>query len=287
MKNEASRSLTDADPACGKTLFAGDSAYGHRQVVEHNGMRRLLFGRGDSAEEETALLLADPDISVFEYPRLMLPALLLQPETKRLLVVGLGGGFMPALINRHRPDIRVTVVELDPLVAALARDYFGYAETPDAPDSLVIQDARAFLEACPHTFDQIWLDAFDGNSIPPHLATHEFLALCATRLRKGGVFVQNLHVAHPHYFAYLATATEVFSSFYLLRGTCNENEALMAIKGVAQPEPPAKAFARGLKRYGPWLGGVHLKAEAAKAVLTAYKDTRAVLYDGSPSTKGA
>ena len=269
MRNDAS--------SCGATLFAGDSAYGHRRVVEQNGVRRLLFGRGSNAEEETAMLLADPDVSIFEYPRLMLSALLLRPTTRNLLLVGLGGGFLPAIIRRHRPDIHVTVVELDRLVAALAEEYFGYA--PDAANPLVIQDARTFLENCREKFDQIWLDAFDGEAIPAHLATYEFLELCKSRLVHGGVLVQNLHLEHSRYFSHLATATESFESFYLLRGAGNENGALLAIKGVAQPEPPKKAFARGLKQYGHWLGGVHLKAEAAKAVCASHKDPRAVLYD--------
>ncbi|MDL2210664.1 fused MFS/spermidine synthase [Desulfovibrio sp. OttesenSCG-928-O18] len=259
------------------TLFAGDSAYGHRRVVEKNGIRRLLFGKGGNAEEETALLLADPDVSIFEYPRLMLAALLLRATTRSVLLVGLGGGFMPAIIRRHRPDIQVTVVEVDQLVATLAEEYFGY--TPDSANPLVMQDARIFLENCPEKFDQIWLDAFDGEMIPAHLATYEFLELCKSRLVHGGVLAQNLHLDQPRYFSHLATATEVFESFYLLRGANNENGVLLAVKDIAQPEPPKKAFARGLKRHGHWIGGIHLKTETAKAVCTYHRDTQAVLYD--------
>ncbi len=259
------------------TLFAEESAYGHRRVVEQNGIRRLLFGKGSNAEEETALLLADPDISIFEYPRLMLSALLLRSTTRNLLLAGLGGGFLPAIIRRHRPDIHVTVVELDQLVGTLAEEYFGY--TPNSANPLVIQDARTFLENCQEKFDQIWLDAFDGETIPAHLATYEFLELCKSRLAYGGVLAQNLHLEHSRYFSHLATATEIFESLYLLRGASNENGVLFAIKGASQLEPPKKAFARGLRRYGHWFGGVHLKAETAKAICTYHKDTRAVLYD--------
>lgn len=277
MRNDHIKRMNTNAPIDETTLFAGDSAYGHRRVVEQHGIRRLLFGKGSNAEEETALLLADPDVSIFEYPRLMLASLLLRPTTRNILLAGLGGGFLPAIIRRHRPEIQVTVVELDPLVATLAEDYFGY--TPDSANPLVIQDARTFLENCRDTFDQIWLDAFNGEMIPPHLATYEFLELCKSRLAQGGVLVQNLHLEHPRYLSHLATATEVFGSFYLVRGRSNESGALFAIKETSQPEPPKKAFARGLKRYGHCLGGIHIKAETAKAVCTYHKDTRAVLYD--------
>ncbi|MDL2307173.1 fused MFS/spermidine synthase [Desulfovibrio sp. OttesenSCG-928-C06] len=277
MQNGRDKHMGNDSSTSETTLFAGYSDYGYRRVVEQHGIRKLLFGKGSDAEEDTALLLAEPDVSIFEYPRLMLCGLLLRPATRRVLLVGLGGGFLPAIIRRHRPDIHVTVVELDPLVGSLAKEFFDYR--PDSANPLVIQDARTFLENSRDNFDQIWLDAFDGEGIPVHLATYEFLELCKARLVSGGVLAQNLHVGHSRYFSHLATATEVFESFYLLKGPSNENSMLFAVKGVTQPEPPKKAFARGLKLHGHWLGGIHLKAEAAKAVCTYHKDRRAVLYD--------
>lgn len=256
-------------------MFKGDSGLQRIEVSEQDGRRYLLFG--PEQEQETACSLEDPDHPVFEYPCLMLPALALKADTKDLLLVGLGGGWLPGLLQRHRPDIAVTVVEVDPLVPKLAEEFFDFYEGGSV--RVVVADGREYLETCAERYDQIWLDAYGGDYIPEHLTTVEFLEVCRDRLKPRGVVVQNVHVEHRLFGAHLATMTEVFGYFYQLRGERGTNAALFARKDVDRPSSVKSAFNKGLRAHGARIGSVNLKAELRKASLGAYEDGTAVLRD--------
>lgn len=259
-----------------QVLFEGDSEFGHIVVTEKKGRRLLAFGPLGH-EHETAYNPANPDEPLFEYPGLMCAALALKADTRKLLLVGLGGGYLPSLLKRRRPDLHLTVVEIDPLVARVARDFFDFEAGGRL--SLIIADGRKFLESRAGLYDQIWLDAYNGAYIPGPLMTAEFLGLCRERLRPGGVIVQNVHVENPLYEAHLSTMSHVFGSYYLGLGRRRSNAVLAALN-TGEPLPPVpEAFARGLKKHSGRLGLINLKAEAGKFTLVAGAAPGPILED--------
>lgn len=276
-KTSVEKKHEDADGAfeSGKTLFRQESPFQTITVAEQNGCRYLLFGANQ--EQETACFMKDPDFPVFEYPCLMLPALALKPDAKSLLLAGLGGGYLPGLLQRHRPDIAVTVVEIDPAIPRIAKEYFGFAEGGSV--RVAVADGRDFLEREETRYDHIWLDAYDGEYIPARLATVEFLRLCRDRLKTRGVLVQNVHPDNPLYAAHQATMTEVFGYYYNVRGSRGANAALMAQKDVPRPSSARGAFAKGFTIHGAQMGHVNLRAELRKATLDSHTDRFAVLKD--------
>ena len=257
-------------------LFTGDSAYHRITVTESNGTRLLAFG-ANGQEHETAYNYLHPDEPLFEYPGLMATGLALKADTKTILLIGLGGGYLPGVLRRNRPDIAVTVVEIDPLVVELAERFFDFTSTNQ--QTVVVAEARAFLSTTVAQYDQIWIDAFDGAYIPAPLMTVEFLQLCQQRLTPHGVIVQNVHYDHPLYMAQLATFTEVFGYYYAVRGVKDNNAALIAQQGIPKPHSIKTAFAKGLKQHGYKLGEINLRAELTKAILSAYRDNWAILRD--------
>lgn len=276
-KNFCSHNNVHYDEAFSSTdiLFEKESAHQRIQVAEKDGKRYMLFG--PRQEEETACLLENPDVPLFEYPCLMAPALALQPETRSVLLIGLGGGYLARLFQCYRPNIAVTVVEIDPLVLEVAEKFFGFA--PDDSVHVEIADGRGFLEKTDSRYDQIWLDAYDGEYIPPHLTTIEFFRLCRERLKFRGVVVQNVHVENALFAAHQATMTDAFGYCYLFRGAWGANAALTAQKDVARPSSVKQAFAKGLKLHGTRFGGINLSAELRKATIAEYVDPFAVLTD--------
>lgn len=181
----------DADVPDLKILFEGDSQYHHVTVSDFGPARVLCLGE-NSREVETSISLSDPDEAHFEYPGMMFLGLALSRRNKNILLVGLGGGYMPKLAQKHLPELRMTVVEIDPLVAELAKGYFGFR--PAGGVSLVIEDGQRFLENSEDgAWDQIWLDAANGNYVPANLATKSFLETCRRKLTPGGLLVHNLH----------------------------------------------------------------------------------------------
>lgn len=84
---------------------------------------------------------------------------------------------------------KIDAVEIDPVVADLAYQYFGLKES-DA--HLFIQDGRQYLQNHPEKYDYIILDAFGSSSIPFHLVTKESFGLIASHLNPGGVLAINV-----------------------------------------------------------------------------------------------
>ena len=102
------------------------------------------------------------------------------------LVIGLGVGIVPRQLAAE--GVRVDVVEINPRVADIARDFFGF---DPAQVNLHIDDGRHFLRATSRQYDAILLDAFLGDSSPAHLMTAECFQSIKSRLRPHGVFVIN------------------------------------------------------------------------------------------------
>src|SRR5438105_14590502 len=65
----------------------------YRQIVvyEDDGQRCMRFTRQTTARQ-SCITPRDPEHIVFDYLRMMLGALYVKPDPRRVLVVGLGGG---------------------------------------------------------------------------------------------------------------------------------------------------------------------------------------------------
>ncbi len=124
--------------------------------------------------------------------------LLLRPESRDVLVIGLGSGVTVGSVVRH-PVERVDVAEVDPAVAEAAR-YFAVANSHALDDPRVhvhVADGRNFLLATPRDYDLIisepsnpWMAGIAT------LFTEEFYEHAKRRLRPGGLMCQWFHLYH-------------------------------------------------------------------------------------------
>lgn len=255
------------DPAEGEVVFEGDSQHHHITIRDEDGRRTMYFG-AEGDEAETSINFRQPEKAVFEYPGMMLAALPLHPAGRRIVMLGLGGGFLPGLFRDHLPDYRLTVVEVDLLVAELAQTYFGFTTGPNI--HLVIGDGRDYLERQPSaSLDQIWLDAFSDDYVPPQLSGLDFLNLCRDRLTTGGLVVQNLHQSRPWTFQnQLKTTAVVFGDNYLaLSGRrCGNAIVISRVDGGSEGTAWKKkgALEEAAKKFGRRLGPYDLVEEMRK-----------------------
>ena len=260
------KTLLPAGADAARTVFEGQSPF-HRLIIRDEAGRRTLYFAGAAGEEaETSIDLAAPGRAVFEYPGLMLTALPLTAG-RRVLLVGLGGGYLPGLFGRHLPNHDLTVAEVDPLVAELAATYFGFV--PAANVRLVLADGRDFLEGLPEeAFDQIWLDAFSGDYVPARLSGLEFLQLCRSRLTAGGILAQNMHMSRPRAFQdQLKTTQAAFGAFLALAGRRCGNAVVLARRPGGPAEPfswrPADLL-EAVRQFGRRVGPYDLAEELRK-----------------------
>jgi len=102
---------------------------------------------------------------------------------------------LPRQFTHYYPEVVVDVVEIDPMVVDVAKQFFQV----EANDRLRIHviDGRRFLQRSSEKWDLILLDAYTtnryGGTVVAHLTTREFLTMAASHLNPGGVL--HFHVA--------------------------------------------------------------------------------------------
>jgi spermidine synthase len=168
-------------------------------VVEHEGIRSLHFTHG---EVQSSMRVDKPCELLVDYTRTMMGFLLLNPRPRRITMIGLGGGSLAKFCHRHLPLACLTVVENNPEVIALRRE-FAVPED-DARFSVLTDDGALHVAtAAPASVDVLLVDGFDRDGQPPQLCSRDFYDACFRALAPGGLLVVNLHVDHPQHDVFL------------------------------------------------------------------------------------
>jgi len=259
-------------------LYEGDSIYHHITIRQDGRERCMIFGRHLDLRQ-TCMDLDRPDVSVFEYSAMMFAGFLFRPDANRICLIGLGGGYIPTVFRMHLPRVRLQIVEVDPFVEKLAKEFFHFRLPPG--QALAIEDGRQFLRRSRERYDQIWLDAFNSDYIPAHLTTREFLQLVRSRLTTGGIVIQNLFGGNQFYDAQIATFRSVFSRVFVFEGQRSGSCVIVASDAAALgPEQLRKQA----KAQAGKIGRIDLAAEAAKCrVASAGPDAPILTDDFNPA----
>jgi spermidine synthase len=213
------------------------SLYRNISVTEQGDLRCLTFHTKQKNSQQSCLLKSNPDYLVFNYTKLLLANLLVNPNPKRILIIGLGGGTLSNSLNLLLPESRIDNVELDPAVLNVARHYFSYLENEQI--NSITQDGRLFIKRAlikQQQYDLIILDAFNGDYIPEHLMTQEFLQECKTLLSDAGVLAANTFAESALYPYESATYQAVFGAFYNVKNLQGGNRIIIASKQKIQQQ---------------------------------------------------
>jgi spermidine synthase len=172
----------------GDIIHSCADEYGAIAVVEEATSRTLHFG---STARQSTMYLNNPVRLALSYTRCMLGGLLFAPPPRRALVLGLGGGSLPKFLLHHYGECRVEVVEMRPLVAETARNYFALPENDRL--TLHLQKAESFLardDVGP--YDWIFVDLHNSDGMAPVLDQADFFARCQRLLEPSGMLSANL-----------------------------------------------------------------------------------------------
>lgn len=171
-----------------RTLFQASSPIsGRLRVVESGGMRRLVVAGQTLSAYPTS---GDWAQLRREYWYLAFEGLALPPRP-RVLFVGLGGGTQIHLLHELVTPSAVTVIERDPLIIRVARDWFELDRT--AGIEVICGAAEAVvprLMAARRSFNLVVEDATYAD------AGEQSLALCRDLVRlvsPGGMLLANRH----------------------------------------------------------------------------------------------
>lgn len=221
--------LSISTTANAKTIHSERSLYRNILVEEDNGLRCLKFNVKSSKTQQSCMLVDDPQRLVFNYTKMLFSSLLINPNPERILIIGLGGGTMSNALHQVFPHAVITNVEIDPAVIKVARNYFSFFENEDITS--VVQDGRIFVKRAAikkQQYDWIILDAFNGDYIPEHLMTQEFLQETKQLLSAEGVLAANTFSVSELYNYESATYKSVFGDFFNVRNNSNSNRIILA-----------------------------------------------------------
>lgn len=186
---------------------------------------------------------------------MMFASLLMIEPPKSVLIIGLGGGTMSNTIHHLYPDAIIDNVEIDPAVVKVARKYFDFIENDKI--STIEADGRIFIKRAAlrkQSYDWIILDAFNGDYIPEHLLTKEFLEETKALLSENGVVAANTFSSSALYDYESATYYDVFGDYYQVQTQRRSNRIILATKsGQVDSElitKRAEAVDASLKDYG-------------------------------------
>jgi len=201
-------------------------------LVEDKGdLRCLKFNVKSTKTQQSCLLKSQPEQLVFNYTKLLMTSLLIVPDPKRILIIGLGGGTMSNTLAKLYPKSQIDNVEIDQAVIKVARDYFGFFENNNI--KTYNQDGRIYIKRAllkKQQYDWIILDAFNGDYIPEHLMTKEFLQETKNLLSENGVISANTFSLSELYAHESATYKAVFGDFYQVSNQANANRIIIVSK---------------------------------------------------------
>ena len=190
-------SLSDRTPLPDDVIYEEESYY-HRIRVSENGIspnkRRVL--ELDSTQEGGI----NPDTKelILGYQNYWRLAQLRPDLTiNRALFLGAGAFGMPNEVAQEHPAAHIDVVEIDPRVIEVGRQFFFLDDHPNVQAHS--GDARRFLrlhDSPDQRWDLIFGDAYNGiRQIPVHLTSAEFFQTVSDRLTDDGAFIMNVITA--------------------------------------------------------------------------------------------
>lgn len=234
------------------------SLYRNITVVENPPQRCIrLENKKNPYNSQSCMVLNNPQELLFFYSQAMFAVLSTLDDGFSVLSVGLGGGTMPTALHNYFSEVDVTTVEIDPKMLEAAKDYMFFAEGPR--NAVVVQDARFFIRKEGQKgaqYDVVMLDAFNGEYIPEHLTTQEFLQEVKKVLKPGGLLLSNTFSYKDFYHSESVTYDSVFPDFCMLRSA--GARTIVAYNGRAcDPEQLHKQVAgnlESLKSYIPFPG---------------------------------
>jgi len=214
-------------------------------VSDARGVRTLHVG-GEAIQ--SAMRIDDPHALALDYTRCMMAFLLVQPEPRDALMLGLGGASLPKFFHRHMKRTRVRVVELDARVVAAARTHFAL---PPDDERLRVEVGDGAQALYPECCDLLVVDAYDDERHVPDLATSEFYDAAFLALREPGALVVNFMDDDPKFDEYLRRLERAFGG------------AVLVMPALYDPNLIAFAF-RGAPPAFEW-SALHARAEKLEA----------------------
>lgn len=150
-------------------------------------IRALLSGAGSA---QSGIFLDNPNELAFDYTKKMAEIVHKAPHKDSILILGGGAFTLPQYLADMYPKATIDVVEIDPELVEIAKQYFVYKSPVNVRP--IAKDARAFLNSNTRAYDVVLIDVYSELSIPFSLSTTEYAASLKKAVKSNGVVAVNV-----------------------------------------------------------------------------------------------
>lgn len=203
--------------AHGEVIYSGISQYSNIYIQDRGTMRCMQFRAEEtSIRHYQGCVFRQSKRMVFSYSEALMASVLMKREPTRVLVIGLGAGVVPKAVREMAPSALIEVVEIDPKVVELARQYFAWPRD-DQLLRTYVGDGRVFVKGAAQQgvkYDIILLDAFTSEYVPEHLMTLDFLEEVKAIANPDAVIGANTFARSALYDHESVTFEAAFGDFY-------------------------------------------------------------------------
>jgi spermidine synthase len=177
-----------------KALYDIDTEYNRIQLFQMNDVKtgkRLQAMAIDPYFVQSAMFLESDDLA-FEYNHFYHLIRHFKPDFQRTLMLGGAGYSFPKEYLRKYPNAEIEVVEIDPQMTKIAREFFKLKDDPRL--KITHEDGRIFLNhADSGRYDAVLMDAFGSLfSVPYQLTTVEAVRQIDRVLKDNGIAIFNV-----------------------------------------------------------------------------------------------
>lgn len=167
-----------------------DTASAHYKVITgtYDGAPAvgLVTGPGGT---QSAVYQDGTSEPVFWYAQQM-SRLAIERQPRSILILGGGAFTLPQYLSERLPGSTIDVVEIDPELEAISKQYFNYKNPSNVTE--IFTDARTYVNQSHKVYDLILVDVYGDATIPFSLMTGEYGKAVASRLSKDGLLVANI-----------------------------------------------------------------------------------------------
>lgn len=172
-----------------------ETQYNHIRIYDgyrYPDHRLVRVLQTDPSGSQSAMFVDAPNDHVFDYTKFYDLAFFYRPKISRALMLGGGGYSIPKYIMANFPEVEVDVVELDPGMTEVAKQYFEF--TPNEKIRIFHEDARTFINReIDRKYDAVFWDVFTSEyNIPFHLTTVQAAQRVYSSLSDDGISVMNI-----------------------------------------------------------------------------------------------
>lgn len=162
----------------------------HYSIVNYTNNGRQIRGlvTGPTGVQSGVYLDGAKDLPFWYTRRMVETTIAAKPHT--VLLLGGGAFTMAEYMARQLPNTQIDVVEIDPGLENISRQYFSYQSLPNV--KLIFDDARTYIQRTNRHYDVVLIDVYNGGEIPYSLLTAEYGNELARIVREDGLVVANL-----------------------------------------------------------------------------------------------